>query len=501
MQLHALSGKGQLVLNLTHFELLTDVLRVILREANNDHDALSIRMVYLVAELVGTYLGPGGPVGDSYLRSVKVGLRTHEAWQNVDFFNTVLDECVARDKQHWMHLHGPLQEILCFEVHNEEIIALLLSFRLKAIAHAILQLRAPLHLIEGVLAHCRRAHGATFSLDDLYEPLQTPFMLWLLDVAARAWHLPSLAASANPNPNPSSSSSSSPYDNDANDDDSAAAMLDNLRRRASLSSIPTSAGITAKSSVNNVLRWATEMTVRATHWASLGFSIHHEVFRFVVDRIVANPQTMDLLTQLVLPTTTPSVGRSSSCLCSRPYKPWRLLGGYGDELQNVRRYVPAFLCEGCFRCVVHHQRLDSLRLQQSVGVACIPASEIRTPGSIAVFIVPGQLKFSSLGRGPPTMKEQENEGPVMGRGASSMRRLSSSLNGSSSGSGSGNGSSRSGSNASPPMMAAVAKKMPSTNSKSSTFDVRRQPSSPSQRPPPRVKRARKPLTSPPKPQR
>ena len=64
-------------------------------------------------------------------------LRRHEAWQNLELYHVALDELIARDKQQWMTLHAPLQELFGFGVNNDEIIMLMLSFRLKALGEYI----------------------------------------------------------------------------------------------------------------------------------------------------------------------------------------------------------------------------------------------------------------------------------------------------------------------------------------------------------------------------
>ncbi|GAB5030779.1 Hypothetical protein NocV09_00400560 [Nannochloropsis oceanica] len=253
LQIHTLSGKNHLVLSLTHFDLLTDVLRVILREANNQEDHLSIRMVYLVSELSGTYLGHGGQGGHLFLRTLKMALSKHEAWQNLGFYEHVLDECVARDKQHWMHLQGPLSEILSFEIHNEEIIALLLSFRFKALLGAIEQLKMGEEggqvkegLIEGLLDYCRRVHGVEFERGQVMGPLETPFMLWLLDVAVRAWQLPKLEEGGAGGLEKGDASQSRGSSCSGSRGGGVETYVQTMRRRSSLSSMACST--TAKSS-------------------------------------------------------------------------------------------------------------------------------------------------------------------------------------------------------------------------------------------------------------
>ena len=41
-----------------------------------------------------------------------------------------------------------------------------------------------------------------------------------------------------------------------------------------------------------ILRWATEMTLKASHWSSIGFSVYHELFRLIVEKITANPKRL-----------------------------------------------------------------------------------------------------------------------------------------------------------------------------------------------------------------
>jgi hypothetical protein len=399
LQLHALSGKNQLVLSLTHYEVLTDVLRVILREANNEQDYLSIRMVFFLSGLVGTYLGQGGRGGHSSLRTIKSALRTHEAWKNATFYLGVLDECLARDKQHWMHLQGPLQEIFCCEVKNEEIISLLLSFRLKALAKALLELQAPSTILEELLVHVREKHGFAQRKEDLYAPLDLRHMLWLVDVLVRAWHLPTLADAGDSWDTEKSAEVTRP----GTDSSSARtggsglggteAYLDTLRRRSSLSAMVGTT--TPKSSLSNVLRWASETTLRAAHGASLGFSLHHEIFRIVVDRVVANPRKINLRA-CVLPPGPAVEGGSpgkgiphpSACLCARPNKPWRVLGGYEPQWEGIRRYAPVILCESCFRLALHRGKLDQACFLQPVGIAALPATQSQRPESILAFVFP-----------------------------------------------------------------------------------------------------------------
>lgn len=57
IQLHAASGTGQIALNSNQFYLITDIIRVILREGNNEADFAVIRMVYQAAGLFGLYIG------------------------------------------------------------------------------------------------------------------------------------------------------------------------------------------------------------------------------------------------------------------------------------------------------------------------------------------------------------------------------------------------------------------------------------------------------------
>jgi len=68
LQLHFQSGKAYTVLSRHRFEFLVDMLRVILREGNNDGDFLAVRMVYLASGLFGIYCG-------EHLKLVKVNAK------------------------------------------------------------------------------------------------------------------------------------------------------------------------------------------------------------------------------------------------------------------------------------------------------------------------------------------------------------------------------------------------------------------------------------------
>lgn len=57
LQLHARARRCQVILDRNHFELHIDILRVILREGNNDGDFLALRMVYLLSGLFGVFVG------------------------------------------------------------------------------------------------------------------------------------------------------------------------------------------------------------------------------------------------------------------------------------------------------------------------------------------------------------------------------------------------------------------------------------------------------------
>jgi hypothetical protein len=51
------------------------------------------------------------------------------------------------------------------------------------------------------------------------------------------------------------------------------------------------------------------------------------------------------------------LGKATTCLCSRPYDAWRTVGGYAPELANVHN-TPTFLCEGCFRLALTSRALN-----------------------------------------------------------------------------------------------------------------------------------------------
>lgn len=132
-QLHALSGKRHVVLSAQALETLHDVLRVILREANNDGDFLAVRMVYALSGMVASYVGNGG----QHLQSARAALRRHEAWSNPELYKAALEDCVARDKQQWLGLQSPLLQLVGSSEGggggSEAIIRLLLLLRLRAI--------------------------------------------------------------------------------------------------------------------------------------------------------------------------------------------------------------------------------------------------------------------------------------------------------------------------------------------------------------------------------
>ena len=156
LQLHAASGRQEIGLPIERFELMTDIFRVILREGNNEADFSVIRMVYQAAGLFGICVGKHiktirvrnhvlcvPPKSSRLILSVfiaclfdthmKMVLRTHEAWRNFELWRTTLDELIARDQIRWLNLQSALQEVFGFDLSNDQIIKLMMSFRLKSI--------------------------------------------------------------------------------------------------------------------------------------------------------------------------------------------------------------------------------------------------------------------------------------------------------------------------------------------------------------------------------
>lgn len=60
-------------------------------------------------------------------------LRKHEAWRNPELWSATLDDLVARDKQRWMALTAPLTHVMGRDVSSEQLIKLMIFFRLRAL--------------------------------------------------------------------------------------------------------------------------------------------------------------------------------------------------------------------------------------------------------------------------------------------------------------------------------------------------------------------------------
>jgi len=302
----------------------------------------------------------------------------HEAWRNMDLWSTTLDELVARDKQRWMNLQQHMRELLGFAVTGEQIIRLTIVFRVKSlgkqhfvlpqaytthdggsysyretcvwffplcIVRSMLDLRTPFPLIESVISRCNEAHGVAFTLDEVTQPTPIQSSLWLLDLAGKASLVPPAAAL---------SGLLTP--------DSDELLLAEVSKQGK-----------ASTNATQVVRWASEAVIRATHSTCLGYSVYHELFRLSVERL-----GMESKRSLPTPppppmnnnnnnsntsghTTTSSSSmvspRTRLCLCGKPYDSWRLLGGYNPTGEFLNR-ASAFLCESCFRTVVAQRILN-----------------------------------------------------------------------------------------------------------------------------------------------
>ena len=89
---------------ISYYNLL-DIIRALLREANNSGDFKSIAAIFSTSRLYGRSVG-------SFVFSILKSLPTHEAWSNVAFWMQCTDEIVADDIQRWKDLPSKSKKIL-----------------------------------------------------------------------------------------------------------------------------------------------------------------------------------------------------------------------------------------------------------------------------------------------------------------------------------------------------------------------------------------------------
>jgi hypothetical protein len=84
---------------------LLDIIRALLREANNSGDFKSIASIFSTSRLYGKSVG-------SFVFSILKSLPTHEAWSNVTFWLQCTEEIISDDITKWKALPSQSKKLL-----------------------------------------------------------------------------------------------------------------------------------------------------------------------------------------------------------------------------------------------------------------------------------------------------------------------------------------------------------------------------------------------------
>lgn len=86
---------------------LLDIMRALLREANNSGDYKSIASMFASSRLYGKSVG-------SFMFTILKSLTSHEAWSNVAFWLHCTDEIISYDVSRWRELPSKSKKLLSF---------------------------------------------------------------------------------------------------------------------------------------------------------------------------------------------------------------------------------------------------------------------------------------------------------------------------------------------------------------------------------------------------
>lgn len=92
-------------LSLLSYNHLLDVMRALLREANNSGDFKSIAAVFTTSRLYGRNVG-------GFVYSIMKSLPSHEVWSNVSFWMYCTDELISEDIIRWDDLSSNSRKFL-----------------------------------------------------------------------------------------------------------------------------------------------------------------------------------------------------------------------------------------------------------------------------------------------------------------------------------------------------------------------------------------------------
>ena len=172
--LDSLYAKAPCFIPILSYMILVDIVRSLLREANQIDDYRAIIRSYNLSTLYSMKI-------DGIAISLKSALRGHEAWSNLDFWFHCTEELIGHDVDRWKPYSSLSFDLLAMDDH--QVNCILVINRIQSIVTSMHSLGVTVEIEEQYLSHVVNYFGFGSSGINILQAPTTRFISWLLDIA------------------------------------------------------------------------------------------------------------------------------------------------------------------------------------------------------------------------------------------------------------------------------------------------------------------------------
>lgn len=159
-------------LSLMSYNHLLDVMRALLREANNSGDFKSIAAVFTTSRLYGRSTG-------GFIFPIIKSLPSHEVWSNVSFWMYCTDELICEDITRWDDLSSNSKKFL--NLPDSQVYIFLAINRIHAVAFSsMMTVNVSTTVIRSYVETACESYGLDIAHIDLSKSPCEEFVVWLL---------------------------------------------------------------------------------------------------------------------------------------------------------------------------------------------------------------------------------------------------------------------------------------------------------------------------------